>query len=212
MAEPATILRMPQSRPPARSFRDLQVWRKAHQFVLGVYPFQVQRDSLLQAAEICLIHLIHLDSPSQPVAVWAHHGTSQLMQPRPGRFVTPQLQHPLEAQGARTVLLARDPSCRPEPKGKGFAGILKDRPGRHRTLVAATRTLQQNDRYRPGPPPATARTTKSHQASGVENRYSRQAASVEKRASNSRRSSGKSSIGRHTTGCGYLAGLDDTQP
>jgi four helix bundle protein len=30
---------MPQRRPAALSFRDLQVWRKAHEFVLGVYPF-----------------------------------------------------------------------------------------------------------------------------------------------------------------------------
>jgi four helix bundle protein len=30
---------MPQPRPAARSFRDLLVWRKAHEFVLGVYPF-----------------------------------------------------------------------------------------------------------------------------------------------------------------------------
>ena len=30
---------MPQSRPAARSFRDLHVWRKAHEFVLGVYPY-----------------------------------------------------------------------------------------------------------------------------------------------------------------------------
>src|ERR1019366_9107132 len=31
------VLPMPQPRPAARSFRDLQVWRKAHEFVLGVY-------------------------------------------------------------------------------------------------------------------------------------------------------------------------------
>ena len=30
---------MPQPRPAARSFRDLLVWRKAHEFVLAVYPF-----------------------------------------------------------------------------------------------------------------------------------------------------------------------------
>ncbi len=24
-------------RPPAKSFRDLEVWQKAHEFVLGVY-------------------------------------------------------------------------------------------------------------------------------------------------------------------------------
>jgi four helix bundle protein len=30
---------MPSSRPAARSFRDLLVWRKAHEFVLGVYAF-----------------------------------------------------------------------------------------------------------------------------------------------------------------------------
>jgi len=28
---------MPSERPAARSFRDLMVWQKAHQFVLGVY-------------------------------------------------------------------------------------------------------------------------------------------------------------------------------
>jgi four helix bundle protein len=30
---------MPQPRPAARSFRDLLVWRKAHEFVLAVYAF-----------------------------------------------------------------------------------------------------------------------------------------------------------------------------
>jgi hypothetical protein len=30
---------MPEPRVAARTFRDLLVWRKAHQFVLGVYSF-----------------------------------------------------------------------------------------------------------------------------------------------------------------------------
>jgi four helix bundle protein len=30
---------MPESRPAARSFRDLLVWRKAHELVLAVYSF-----------------------------------------------------------------------------------------------------------------------------------------------------------------------------
>ena len=30
---------MPSPRPAARSFRDLMVWRKAHEFVLAVYTF-----------------------------------------------------------------------------------------------------------------------------------------------------------------------------
>jgi four helix bundle protein len=30
---------MAEPRPPARSFRDLLVWRKAHEFVLAVYAF-----------------------------------------------------------------------------------------------------------------------------------------------------------------------------
>src|SRR6184192_1058646 len=30
---------MPETRPVARSFRDLLVWRKAHEFVLAVYAF-----------------------------------------------------------------------------------------------------------------------------------------------------------------------------
>jgi four helix bundle protein len=39
MARSATIVLMPQPRPAARSFRDLMVWRKAHELVLCVYPF-----------------------------------------------------------------------------------------------------------------------------------------------------------------------------
>ena len=39
MAGSATVVRMPQPRPAARSFRDLLVWRKAHEFVLHVYPY-----------------------------------------------------------------------------------------------------------------------------------------------------------------------------
>ena len=30
---------MPETRPVARSFRDLLVWRKAHEFVLAIYAF-----------------------------------------------------------------------------------------------------------------------------------------------------------------------------
>ena len=30
---------MPANRQPARTFRDLAVWRKAHEFVLAVYTF-----------------------------------------------------------------------------------------------------------------------------------------------------------------------------
>src|SRR5579871_4211557 len=30
---------MPQPRPAAKTFQDLVVWRKAHEFVLAIYPF-----------------------------------------------------------------------------------------------------------------------------------------------------------------------------
>jgi four helix bundle protein len=35
----ALTLSMPTERPAARSFRDLMVWRKAHEFVLAIYRF-----------------------------------------------------------------------------------------------------------------------------------------------------------------------------
>ena len=54
---------------------------------------------------------------------------------------------------------------------------------------------------KPFRPPQRGQQKPSGQRS--RNRYSRQASSVEKRASNSIRSRGKSSIGGHTTGCGY---------
>ena len=115
-------------------------------------------NTFLQAAQV---RLVYLDSPGQAIPVRAHHGASQFMQPRPSRLVTLQSQHPLKAHGARTVLLAGDPPDRPEPERQGLAGILKDRPCRHRTLVAAARTLQQNVGYWPTLSPSTARATES---------------------------------------------------
>ena len=141
--------------PNSTDTRSIFLSRNDNQcFALGL----ASANALLQAAQV---GLVYLDSPGQAIPVRAHHGASQFMQPRPSRLVTPQPQHPLEAHGAGTVLLAGHPPDRPEPKCQGLAGVLKDRPGRHRTLVVATRTLQQNAGLRPTFPPATARAAKA---------------------------------------------------
>src|SRR3954447_7659359 len=115
-------------------------------------------NTFLQAAEV---RLIYFDPSGHAIPVRAHHGASQFMQPRPSRLVTLEPQHPLKAHGARTVLLAGDPPSRPKPKGQGLAGILKDRPSSHRTLVVAIRTLQKNAGFWPALSPATARAAKA---------------------------------------------------
>jgi len=48
--------------------------------------------------------LIDLYGAAQPLSTWAHHGPTEFVQPRPGRFVAPEAQDPLQAKGANAVL------------------------------------------------------------------------------------------------------------
>jgi len=73
-------------------------------------------------------------------------GMTQLVQPRPSRFVTPQAQHSLQPQGADPVLLAGHPPDRPEPQGQRRSRPLENRSCRHCRLVSTIGT---------NPPPAT---------------------------------------------------------
>ena len=53
---------------------------------------------------------VHLDDPAWPpehLAIWAHHGSAQLVHPGPRRLVGGKAEDPLEAQSGNTVLLAQ---------------------------------------------------------------------------------------------------------
>src|SRR3974390_1764438 len=91
----------------------------------------------------------------------SHRGSSQFVQPGPGRIVAAQAQCPLDTHGAGAVLLTRDGPHRPKPKRQRFAGVLEDRSCRYRALMPATGALQQSPTHRPTLPPATLRAQKA---------------------------------------------------
>ena len=77
----------------------------------------------------------------------ADHRPPQLVQPGPGRPVTAKTKDALEAQGADTILLARDKPHRQEPLAQLFMGVLEDCAGRQRNLPTAGSTAQQAARH-----------------------------------------------------------------
>src|SRR3954452_398258 len=106
------------------------------------------------------VGLVYLYPARQPVPPRSHHGTPQLMEPGPCRVVAPQAQHPLQPDGAGTVLLTGHRPHGPKPQRQRFTRVLENGPGRHRALIPATGTLQQQPTNRPVPPLPTTRAAK----------------------------------------------------
>src|SRR6516162_4138492 len=57
---------MPSDRPPARSFRDLRVWQKAHEFVLAVYRYS---ESFPEREKYGLAHQLRRAAVSIPANI-----------------------------------------------------------------------------------------------------------------------------------------------
>src|SRR5439155_26697874 len=71
------------------------------------------------------------------------------MQPSPGRLITTQPKHSLQAQRAGSVLLARHVPHGPEPHLQRLPRILEHGSRRGRSLVIAPAALPQRGTYRP---------------------------------------------------------------
>ena len=121
---------------------------------------------LFQAA---YVGLVHFHSTLEPITAWSHHGPTKLVQPGPGSEVAPQSQNALQPQGTGSVLLRRYPPDRPKPQDQWFARVLKNRPGRQRCLMLASRADQKIALGCPSRPSLAAwthkafRPTKLHQ-------------------------------------------------
>jgi hypothetical protein len=81
--------------------------------------------------------LIDLYGTAKSLSTWAHHGPTEFVQPRPGRFVAPEAQDSLQTKGANAVLLVGEIPDRLEPDPEGFAGPLEKRPRRAQRLALA---------------------------------------------------------------------------
>jgi hypothetical protein len=95
-----------------------------------------------------------------------HHRAAQFMQQCPGRLVALQPQHPLQTHGADSVLLVRYVPSGRKPESQRQVAVLKDGPGGHRNLVAASRTSPKKIGFRPTLSSTAEGDSTSPQASG----------------------------------------------
>jgi len=92
--------------------------------------------------------------------VYAHHGSPELVPPRPSSLITAQPQHSLKAKGTGPVLLTRQPVHGVKPIGQRFASVLENRARCHRRLVTTCLALHQHRPHRPEMVALATRTAK----------------------------------------------------
>ena len=95
---------------------------------------------LIRSAEI---RLVGLDASVEQLAWTAMQGGSDLVQQEPGRAVAAQPRVALELKSRDALLVAADEEDREEPNAEGNPGVVEDRPGRERGLVAAAVALRE---------------------------------------------------------------------
>ena len=81
--------------------------------------------------------LVNLDQASEHAAVGRHHAAAQLCRHQPSRFVRAQSKLALQLQCRNAVGMGRHQIGRPEPRGQRQLGVVHDRAGGHRGLLAA---------------------------------------------------------------------------
>ena len=121
---------------PADAFRLADLDRDAGQDLLAGLPPAAQA-VLLPADE----RLVHLHRPGQPAASRPHQRRPQPVQHRPGRLIGADLQGPLQIPGRDPVLGSGEQPAGMEPHGQRRAGLVEDRPCRHRGPPGAVTAL-----------------------------------------------------------------------
>src|SRR5580693_10245924 len=102
-------------------------------------------------------YLIDFDDALQPLTSGTNHRPAQLVQQIPRRAITPQPQHPLQAQGAGPAFLAGHVPQRFEPQTQGQMRVREQGPRRHRGLPTAPPAVTQAPRRDPMIRPLTYR-------------------------------------------------------
>ena len=83
------------------------------------------------------VGLVDLDVALQLLASRAHHGSAQPMQDGPGGLIAAQSQHPLQSQGADTLLLVGYIPRRAKPHRQRGACFIEQGPGGDAALMPA---------------------------------------------------------------------------
>ena len=93
---------------------------------------------------------IYLHRAAEPVSPGTNHGAPDLVKPGPGRLVAPQSQHPLQAKGTGSMLLARHKPNGEEPVSKWLACAFKQGSRGDRNLAPAASAVHMPPRCDPG--------------------------------------------------------------
>jgi len=95
------------------------------------------------------IGFVDLDCARKAIPAGPDHRPAQLVEPSPSCLVAAQSEHPLQTQGADTVLLAGDEPQSQEPHPQRLACVLEHGAGRQRRAPMTTPAPQQPTRHRP---------------------------------------------------------------
>src|SRR5215472_18856695 len=90
--------------------------------------------------------LIHFNFVSQRLSVGPAHGSAQLLEHRPGRFVPPDPQLALELECRQARRMSRHQVGGPEPLRQGNPSAMQHSSGRHRRVTA---TLPASPQHAP---------------------------------------------------------------
>ena len=104
-------------------------------FALMAAPATAGERIILAAADD--LGLVDLDQAGERAAVGRHHAAAQLGADQPSRFVRAQSELALQLQRRDPVGMGRHQIGRPEPGGQRQLGVVHDRAGGHRGLLAA---------------------------------------------------------------------------
>src|SRR3954468_18615499 len=85
--------------------------------------------------------LVGLHAPAERLAISRHHGAADLVQPSPGGPVAADPHLPLRLHGGDAALARGDEIDGEEPACQAGLGLLEDRPGQERVLLAAGHAL-----------------------------------------------------------------------
>lgn len=129
----------PRAAPRQRQHRD------AHQHLLALRAPASERRLLTTE-----VALIDLHDALEPLAAGTHQHRAQPLQHRPRRVIRADLERALQTQCCYPVLLGREQPAGHEPHRQRRARLLEDRPGRHRSALAALTALVPPVRQLPG--------------------------------------------------------------
>ena len=124
----------------------------------GIFKRLAASNSLFKASQVSFVNL---NCPQQSISTRSNHGSPDLMEPSPRRFVTSEAEDTFEPKSTCPIFLGYHPPNSSKPNNQRFPCSLKNGSNNHRCLISANGTLVKNFSNRPGFPSTATCATKS---------------------------------------------------